>query len=159
MVIEYVKACCFNTLLIMSYAAYDKYQSQPPHTYTTLITPATTSHKSGGAIKRVTLFWDSFVIQLQCSAAKTITDVSVPSQILGLHQHVKQKPPSRIPAKVIYYSYMAPIWALALSIDDCSHGCAWRNEHDVKQNELSVVVHWWGSSEIKYLFMQAWKLV
>lgn len=27
-------------------------------------------------------------------------------------------------------------------------------QHDVKQNELNVAIHWWGSSEFKYLFMQ-----
>lgn len=58
-VIEYVKPCCFNTLLIMSHAAYDKYQSQPPHTQ------IYTHHYGGSAKKGVTIFWDSFEIQLQ----------------------------------------------------------------------------------------------
>lgn len=132
------------------------------HIHWSHVWPPTINDRGEGLQKQLQFFWDSFEIHLQCSTAKTLTDVSVPSQILGLKQHIKQKPcvcSSQIPAKLIYYSWTAPIWALALSTDDCSHGYAGQDEQEGKQNELSVVVHWWGSSEIKYLFMQAWKLV
>lgn len=73
---------------------------------TTLITCVTTSHKSGGHKKScnfLRFIWNSTAAR-RCQTINRC--FSVPSQILGLHRHVRQKPcvcSSRIPAKLIYW--------------------------------------------------------